>query len=247
MGILQGSMTGIETEPQATWSVLIVEDSADVALIHRRVVDGTPGFSALAVVPNGDRAWEATRLYRPDVAIVDLAMPGSDGLGFLRRVRQDALPLEVVIVSASRDPDTIRKAMHLGVCDYLVKPFAPERLRHSLEAFARRARVLRRSNLAQSDVDLVQASGARIPRLPKGLKARTLEQITTVLRTADVSVTSDEAAAAIGVSRVTARRYLEYLEVNGLASMSHDYGAHGRPRNRYRWRGQNPDPIVSRT
>jgi response regulator of citrate/malate metabolism len=230
-------MAATDREIAVPWRVLIVEDSSDVALIHRKIVDGTPGFSTLSVASNGDLAYEATKLYRPDVAIVDLAMPGSDGFSYLRRVRQESLPVEAVVVSASRDAATVRQAMHLGVCDYLVKPFAPERLRHSLEAFARRARVLRRPNLVQSDVDLVQASGARIPRLPKGLTSRTLERVTGVLRSTGEPLTSGEVASAIGVSRVTARRYLEYLEVNGLASMSHDYGSHGRPRNRYAWQG----------
>jgi two-component system response regulator DctR len=217
------------------WRVLIVEDSPEVAALHRRLVDAVPEFRTVAVAPDGVAAYRAVDTTRPDVAIVDLTMPGGDGLTFLRRVRAESLELEVIVVTASRDAKTVRETLHLGVVDYLVKPFAPERLRQSLDAFARRARALRRPQLAQDEVDLVQASGAAgLHRLPKGLKRATLAAVRSTLDTSEAPLTADEVGHRVGVARVTARRYLEYLEVIGAASVERECKGPGRPRNRYR-------------
>jgi response regulator of citrate/malate metabolism len=222
------------------WTVLVVEDSSSVAGLHRRLVDATPGFHALGVATDGESAYEAVVKLRPHLAIVDLAMPGGDGITFLRRVRSEGLPLEVIVVTASRDAPTIRETLHFGVVDYLVKPFAPERLQHSLAAFAQRARALCRAQLAQEEVDLVQVSGAfRMHRLPKGLKRSTLKAVRDVLAASAEPLSAQEVGARIGVARVTARRYLEYLEVIGAARMERESCGPGRPRNRY---GHVPQP-----
>lgn len=229
-----------ETLEERVWSVLVVEDDPDVADLHRRLVDATPGFSTVRVVPNGRRALEAMRQCPVDVAIVDLTMPGGDGMTLIRMLRQESFDVDVIVVTASRDSRTVREAMRLGVLDYLVKPFAPERLHRSLEAFGRRARALCRPQLAQADLDLVQANGAAIRRLPKGLKPSTLDAVTTALRASPGGLSADELAHAIGASRVTARRYLEYLDVVGIACMQREYCGSGRPRHRYCWR----EPVV---
>ena len=122
-----------------------------------------------------------------------------------------------------------------------MKPFAPERLRQSLAAFAQRARALRRPQLAQDEVDLVQASGAaRIQRLPKGLKRATLVAVQGTLEKSEEPLSAEEVGRRIGVARVTARRYLEYLDVIGAAKVERECNGPGRPRNRYRHVFQRP-------
>lgn len=220
--------------PAASWRVMIVEDSPEVADLHRRLVDDTAGFRAIHIASNGEAALQALKLLVPDLAIIDLTMPGGDGLALLRAARRESLPLEAIIVTASRDAQTVREAMHLGVVDYLVKPFVPERLRQSLTAFAWRARALQRSQLAQDEVDLVQSSGApRLQRLPKGLKRSTLESVKRALFETSTPLTADEVGQRVGIARVTARRYLEYLDVIGTANVAREYLGSGRPRNRY--------------
>jgi two-component system response regulator DctR len=215
--------------------VLIVEDNPMVSALHRRLVDAQPLFSVVGATADGPAAYRALRPLRPDLAILDLTMLGGDGLVLLRRIRQEKLPVEVIVVTASHDAKTVRECMHLGVVDYLVKPFAPERLQEALTAFGRRDEVLRRQSLSQDDVDAIQATGGSAHRrLPRGLKRSTLRQVSDVLRTSPSGATADEVATTIGIARVTARRYLEYLEVIGAARLAREYGSIGRPRNRYR-------------
>jgi two-component system response regulator DctR len=175
---------------------------------------------------------------RPDLAIVDLSMPGSDGRAFLRRIRRESVPLEVIVVTASRDAATVRETLHLGVIDYLVKPFAPERLQRALGAFAQRARALRRAELGQDAVDLVQGSGApRLHPLPKGLKRSTLCAVRSTIASSDRPMSADEVGRRIGVARVTARRYLDYLDVIGAVRVERETRGPGRPLNRYHYVG----------
>ncbi len=222
----------------------MVEDSREVAALHRRLVDSMPDFSTVAVVLDGQAAYRAVHESRPDLAIVDLTMPGGDGLTFLRRMRAESIPIELIVVTASRDAVTVREAMHLGVLDYLIKPFAIERLRQSLEAFALRARALSRRQLAQDEVDLAQTSGAtRMQRLPRGLKRSTLIAVRAALGQATEPLSADQVGNRTGVARVTARRYLEYLAVIGAAEVERECKGPGRPRNRYRtvraWENQS--------
>jgi two-component system, CitB family, response regulator DctR len=233
VAVVRATKTGQTRD--GVWKVMIVEDNPEVAALHRRLVDDTPNFRSVHIATNGEAAFRALTLLRPDLAIIDLTMPGGDGLTFLRRVRRESIPVEAIIVTASRGAQTVREAMHLGVVDYLVKPFAPERLRQSLTAFAWRARAFQRPQLMQDEVDLVQSSGApRLQRLPKGLKRTTLVAVKGVLDEGTEALTAEEVGQRIGVARVTARRYLEYLDVIGAACVERECTGPGRPRNRYR-------------
>jgi two-component system, CitB family, response regulator DctR len=217
-----------------TFTVLVVEDDRYVAALHSRLVDESPGFRTVATARNGEEARALVAELEPDLAIVDLAMPGSDGLSFLRNLRSDGHPTEVIVVTATRDAKIVREVMHFGIVDYLVKPFAPERLQQSLAAFLSRVRTLRRPQLTQDEVDRVQLSGAnRMPRLPKGLKRSTLVAVRHALDSNTSPLSAVEVGEIVGVARVTARRYLEYLEVIGAVEVERECNGPGRPRNRY--------------
>jgi two-component system response regulator DctR len=221
--------------PLGGWRVMIVEDNRPVAALHKRLVDSMPSFRTVHVAWNGEQAFRALPSVLPNVIILDLTMPGGDGLSFLARVRAEEVPVEVIVVTASRSGATIQEAMRHGVIDYLVKPFTPQRLRQALSTFAVRQRALTRPELTQEDVDAVKAYGAvGRRRLPKGLKEATLSDVLAVLQESRRALAADEVGRKIGVARVTARRYLEYLELVGAAQVVRETGGPGRPRNRYR-------------
>ena len=70
--------------------------------------------------------------------------------------------------------------------------------------------------------------------LPKGLNPQTLQQVQNLLRTAPLPLSAIETAQAMKISRITARRYLEYLVADGEATLELEYQKVGRPTNRYR-------------
>jgi two-component system response regulator DctR len=229
--------------PARSWRVMIVEDNRAVAALHRRIVDSTAYLKTAHVALSGDHAFAALRTVQPDLVILDLTMSGGDGISFLRRLRAEELEIDVIVVTASRDRRAVDQVTRLGVVDYLVKPFTPQRLRQSLSAFAiRRHTLTTRSKLCQADVDAVRASGAprRGRRLPKGLREATLRAVLAQLDGAVEAMSADDIGASVGVARVTARRYLEYLALMGIVEVSRETSGPGRPRNRYRRR----DPAV---
>lgn len=235
---LMAEETDISTVP-VDWRVMIVEDHAAIASVHKQVVDSVPYLRTEHVARNGEEAMLAVRHVQPDLIILDLSMAGGDGLTFLRRLRREGLPIDVIVVTASRGGRVVQECTLLGVVDYLVKPFSPQRLRGALTAFAMRRRALNAtSELTQADVDTVQASGsARQERkLPKGLKETTLRAVVATLEANAEPLCSDRVGEQVGIARVTARRYLEYLQLLGVVEMSRQMDGPGRPRNRYRLR-----------
>lgn len=240
---MTASQATLESRGGGGWRVMVVEDNRAVAALHRRIVDSVPHLKTAHVALNGDHAATALETVRPDLVILDLTMSGGDGIAFLRRLRAAEKRIDVIVVTASCDGRTVDEVTQLGVLDYLVKPFKPERLRQSLSAFAIRRRTLSRSSsLCQADVDAIRAAG--VPRqgrrLPKGLKEATLRSVLATLSEAPAAVSAAEVGNRVGVARVTARRYLEHLVLLGLVEMSRETNGPGRPRNRYRCRSRPP-------
>jgi response regulator of citrate/malate metabolism len=121
---------------------------------------------------------------------------------------------------------------------YLLKPFTFASLREKLERYAEFRQSIGQAGQAagQADIDRALATLRTSDQssLPKGMSAQTLEAITAALAVAAEGLSAGAAAAAIGASRVTARRYLEYLADNGLAQREPRYGQVGRPEVWYR-------------
>src|SRR5690606_29406000 len=123
---------------------------------------------------------------------------------------------------------------------YLVKPFTSAALRERLDDVWQRREHLRRAQgtLDQDEVDRLLAgppSDAALP--PKGLSGRSRALVREALGrlgAAGEDASAAEVAEAVGMSRVSARRYLEHLVAEGLAQVAPRYGATGRPENRYR-------------
>jgi two-component system response regulator MprA len=118
-------------------SVLIIEDEVSLSRILARVLE-EEGFQAL-VEYRGDRGLETAVASAPDAVVLDLSLPGMDGLRVCRELRARGLRMPVIMLTA-RDtvPDRVRGLDH-GADDYLVKPFAIEELIARIRAQLRRA------------------------------------------------------------------------------------------------------------
>ncbi len=124
-------------------------------------------------------------------------------------------------------------AVRQGVVDYLLKPFDADDLRDRLERYsARRGNLHAATVSGQADVDRAlgrTATPTLTATLPKGMSVETADLVKRALRTADGSLSAAECATRVGISRVSARRYLEYLSVTGQAVVSLRYGQAGCP------------------
>jgi response regulator of citrate/malate metabolism len=223
---------------------LVVDDDAMTASIHRSYVERVPGFEVVGEAHTGKQALELTHALAPDLLLLDIYLPDISGLEVLRRLREpDAPHVDVIAVTAAKDVHTLRSAIHGGVIHYLVKPFFFDTLRERLEGYAAlHGRLERLRDPDQHDIDHVFSllRSRRRHALPKGISAPTLELVIDALRDADEDVTAVAVSERTGISRGTARRYLEYLALTGAIELSLRYGTTGRPEHLYRWADRVP-------
>lgn len=224
--------------------VLVVEDEPLLAEAHRVYTERVPGFVVVGVAHTARDALSALRGEQVDLVLLDLNLPDRHGLEVCRALRTAGSGTDVLAVTSARDLTMVRAAVALGVTHYLLKPFTFAAFHDKLDRYARyRSQLLDSGELtAQHQVDRVLATlrGATASSLPKGLDAATLDLVLAALRTAEpaglsaAGLSAAEVAAHTGVSRITARRYLEHLADTGTVIRAPRYGGPGRPEVEYR-------------
>jgi response regulator of citrate/malate metabolism len=216
------------------WRTLIVEDDRMVARIHCRFLTGQKGFVVAGVAATADQARVMIRSLSPDLILLDLGLPGVDGLSLLRELRAASKSVEVIVVSSYANSGDVRAAFQLGVVDYLVKPFWPARLAQALAAFDARMEALQSGRLDQPAVDRVRAQGLQDPDTRDVGSRGRIETVKAALVAQGQACSADEVAALTGMARVTARRYLEELVALGECTVDDLIMGRGRPRKVYR-------------
>ena len=224
--------------------VLVVEDEPIAAAAHAAYIGRLAGFAHVGTAHDGATALrlagELAAAGTPaDLVLLDMNLPDLHGLDVARRLRAGGHHPDILAITAVRELPVVRRAISAGVVQYLIKPF-------TFAAFAERLEHYRqfRSSLASAEGTASQDSvdealaALRTPvgtPLPKGLSPGTLESIRTFVRGRGAAVSATEVMEAVGVSRVTARRYLEHLADAGVLTRSARYGTPGRPEKEYRW------------
>jgi two-component system CitB family response regulator len=217
---------------------LVVDDDFRVADLHCAYVDRVPGFQVAGRAHTGAAALKKVEQLEPDLALLDIYLPDISGLEVLQRMREENLaPVDVIAITAARDVESLRAAMRGGVVHYLIKPFLFPTFEEKLLSYAAaRERMTRIDRAEQGDVDRIFGAlrTARSESLPKGLSDATLELIVQALGHSLSGLPAAAVAEEAGVSRVTARRYLDHLCQLGRAELTMRYGGPGRPEHHYR-------------
>jgi response regulator of citrate/malate metabolism len=218
-------------------SALVVEDDYRVARIHRATIERVDGFTCVGEAHTAAQAREIIIDTQPDLLLLDIYLPDEDGLSLLRSLSSGGVHRpDCIIVTASRDLQTIGSAMQSGAIYYLVKPFGLAQLRDQLEAYRRwRERLESPGEADQETVDQLY-SLLRKPldsiasrRLPP-----TMQKVLDAVLHAAQPVDAVRVAQVVGVSRPTAQRYLADLEHRRYIELQLEYGATGRPVHLYR-------------
>ncbi len=137
-----------------SYRVLIVEDDPMVGMINSQFVKKAEGFEVAGMCRNGQEAVDFLSTNTVDLILLDVYMPVMNGVETLKKIRAMKISAEVIMVTAANDTATIEETMHLGVHDYLIKPFTFERFFASLEKFKNRKQLLNENPVMdQSCVD----------------------------------------------------------------------------------------------
>lgn len=219
-------------------TVLLIEDDPMVQEINKAFIEKVKGFKVIATASNGKEGLKQIKKLKPQLVILDIYMPGQDGIETLQQIRVEKIELDVIVITAANDLQTIRAMLQNGAFDYIIKPFNYERIHKALEKYrAYYSTVSPSGSVTQKDLDDLFFSEPRQLQasadLPKGLNELTLKQIQSFLQNQSEAKSAEEVAEGIGIARVTARRYLDYLVKNGSIHLDIQYGTIGRPVNRY--------------
>lgn len=215
------------------YKVLIVEDDPMVAMINEQYVRRNKQFSVVGVCKDGKSALDYLNENMVDLVVLDVFMPHTDGFETLRQIRKAKISTDVIMVTAANDRDSLEEALHLGIVDYLVKPFTFERFQIALEKFVVQIGALKQiDTLNQKNIDFIIEHSRKKSEdiLPKGIHEKTLILIITYLKECNEEwMTGDEIAEGIGLTGVTVRRYMNYLMESGKVIGEMNYETGGRP------------------
>lgn len=227
-------------------SVLVAEDDPTLRDLYGDYLKRLRGFRLQDQVSSGPALFEALKEKAIHLVLLDLFLPGFDALDGLRRARVSHPRIDFIVLSVGTSPDAVRGSLCLGAFDYLIKPFAFSRFKTALEAYRTYHLGLteRREPWRQEELDRLTGTLATLPLAPdlappKGLQAKLVGDVTALLQAWDKSLSAAEVGELLGISRSTARRYLEYLVEIDQVSVDYAFREVGRPVKLYRLGGRD--------
>lgn len=220
---------------------LIVEDDPMVMQINERFLEKVEGFVHVGSVSDLDSARVMIHSLKPDLILLDIFFSVGKGIDIIQWLRSENIDADVIFITADRNPKTIERAFRFGAVDYLIKPFRFDRFEEALEKFKKLTQTYKSSeNLDQVDIDRMSQTRTSSHEMDK-TRSVSDERNQTVVDILDLlnrhnstGYTAQEVADALGISRITARRYLDDMENEGKLELYLEYGKIGRPRNKYR-------------
>lgn len=220
------------------YDVLIVEDDPMVAMINEQYIKKNKNFNIVGKCKDGISALVFLKANHADLMILDVYMPKMDGFETLRQIRNQKITIDAIMVTAANDRESLEEALHLGIVDYLVKPFTFERFQIALEKFIAQNHALQDiDTLSQTNIDhIIDNSRKKAESVyPKGIQEKTMLLIVDYLKeNGGKWLTGDEIAEISGLTSVTVRRYMNYLVEVGKVISEMNYETGGRPCMKYR-------------
>ena len=215
------------------YRVLIVEDDPMVAMINEQYISRNKNFTVAGTCRDGRRALEFLEKPDVDLIVMDVFMPQMDGFETLRQIRKKQISVDVIMVTAANDRESLEEGLHLGIIDYLVKPFTFDRFRMALDKFTAQNDALKDfDTLNQKNIDFIIDNSRKKSEdiYPKGIQGKTLRLILEHLKeNAHLWLNGDAIAEKIGLTGVTVRRYMNYLVETGEVVSEMNYETGGRP------------------
>lgn len=218
--------------------VLIIEDDKRIADIHKRFIEKIDGFQVVGSAYNGSEAKDWIQALRPHLILLDVYLPDMKGTDLIPYIQQESPESDVIFITAASETDIVKKAFRSGVFDYVLKPLTFDRFKDSLLMYQEKRRSLEADGkLNEESIQLLWNRSRPVftepMATPKGIDPNTMSRIKAKLADASSGITAEEMGSVCGMSRSTARRYLEHLVAEQSAKAELLYGTIGRPERRY--------------
>ena len=221
------------------FSVVIAEDDPKIAEIQSRFIEKIEGFEVVGIGNTIAESEEIIDVFQPDLVLLDVFFPDGNGVDLLWKIRRLYKNIDIIFITAAKEVATLQDAIRGGAFDYVLKPMTFSRFQSTLRKFSEHRNKLKGiTNLDQLNVDQIihpaQDAGKIDARMPKSINPLTLERIEDeVKKLGDDGVNAEEMGMQVGISRTTARRYLEFLVSRGTVKPTLVYGSVGRPERLY--------------
>lgn len=217
--------------------VLIVEDDKRIASIHQKFIEKISGFKNIGIALSIEEAKEWIDSFEPHLVLLDVFFPDKLGTEILEYIKRNSPETDVIFITAASESDILKKAFRGGVVDYLLKPITFERFKESLETY-RTKRILLEKNTHFGEEEIKEiwttTKEAQLSQsTPKGIDVITRGKVYEFLKSCAEGITAEKLGVELGISRSTARRYLEHLVSENKVYTDLIYGTVGRPERRY--------------
>lgn len=185
-------------------SLLVADDHQVVRLGLRNVLEGT-GIVVTAEATTGEEALAKVAESKPDVVLLDVRMPGGDGLHVLGRLKLDHPDLPIVLFSTYDNPTYVARAVALGAAGYVLKNDTKERLEEAIKLAVK-------GESAWSREELRRVTGAlATPRVVSDVEVPLTQRESEVLRQLANGLTNKEIALALGISYETVKEHVQHI------------------------------------
>ncbi len=219
--------------------VLIIEDDPRIADIHRRFIDKIDGFIVVGSAHTGAEAKDWVAAMKPDLILLDVYLPDMMGTELMTFIQAESTDTDIIFITAAAEVSVVKQAFRGGVIDYILKPLTFDRFQDSLHEYQEKRKTLASTGkLQEESIQLLWHSfkspnSTDIPLTPKGIDPITIDKVVVQLKQQTQGITAEKLGIASGLSRSTARRYLEFLVSESKARAELIYGTIGRPERRY--------------
>ena len=218
--------------------VLIVEDDARIAKIHEKFLEQIDGFKTIGMSHTIEEAKIWLDTLKPDLILLDIYFPDKLGTELIDYIKQEKIETDIILITAAAEVEIVKKAYSSGVVDFLLKPLTLQRFIDCMQKYKEKKEILTATEkLNSNEIQRLwnNFSNTEDPRevSPKGIDPITKNNVINFLTTCSVGITAEGLGKELGISRTTARRYLEYLMEEKIIYVEHIYGSVGRPERRY--------------
>ncbi len=223
----------------STFDVVIIEDDVKIAKIQSRFIEKIDNFRVLGTAQNLEEASDMIEVLEPHLVLLDVTLPDGSGLDLIWKFRAQNQSIDIILITASKEVETLKAAIRGGVIDYILKPVNFQRFQQTMLRYQEyRHNLEKLTHLDQEDVDqwihMSYLDRTTKDDLPKGIDQVTLQKVLSVVEEAEGKGLSAEAVGQkMKTSRTTARRYLEFLVTNGVMKTDLLYQGVGRPERLY--------------